>query len=337
MVMTSRRRAEERVRRQAAIERGHQPAAEQRGDDAEEGQDRHRDDQRQQPRHDQHFGGIETHGAQRVDLLAHLHRAELGGVGAAGAAGDHDRDDQHAELAQGQHAEHVDHEDAGAEFGEMEDALLRDDAADQEGDHHDDRDRLPAHLLQVMHQRGKAEMARMAEDLVAGIDDRAGHLGEALQDRPEARDRAADPLQHDHHTQRRAIDPIGLLDPADLGDQRRIGVRQPHHLRLAAGRSVAAPHALDEPGAECIKLGHPRDVDQDAAAAGRELLGLVDHLLQIGGMMRRPRATGPKRDAVRINDLLKCRSAAHAACLDPCLAVPTRHRTRTTVPAWRGL
>ena len=82
----------------------------------------------------QHLDRIETHRAQRVDLLAHLHRAEFGGVGTARAAGDHDGDEQHADLAQHQDADQIDHIIVGAEFAEMENALLRDDAADQEGD-----------------------------------------------------------------------------------------------------------------------------------------------------------------------------------------------------------
>ena len=64
---------------------------------------------------------------------------------------------QHAELAQHQHAEHVDHENVGAELTEMEDALLRDDAADQKRDQHHDRHRAPAHLLEMMDGRGQAE------------------------------------------------------------------------------------------------------------------------------------------------------------------------------------
>ena len=135
---------QESFRLDAAIEPRHQPAAIQRRHRAEEGQDRQRHHQRQHARQDQHLDRIETHGAQRVDLLAHLHRAEFGGVGAAGAARHHDRHQQHADLAQHQHAEHVDDEDVGAELAEMKDALLRDDAADQEGDQHDDRHRAPA-------------------------------------------------------------------------------------------------------------------------------------------------------------------------------------------------
>ncbi len=95
-------------------------------------QQRHRDDQRDDARQHQHLDRVEAHGAQRVDLLAHFHRAELGRVGAAGAAGDHDADDEHADFAQHQDADHVDDIDFGAESAEMENALLRDDGADQE-------------------------------------------------------------------------------------------------------------------------------------------------------------------------------------------------------------
>src|SRR4051794_40570703 len=131
-------------RAHSAVEPGHQPAAIERRHRAEEGQDRQCDDQREHARHDQHLDRVEPHGAQGVDFLAHLHRAELGRVGAAGPARDHDRDDQHAELAQHQDADHVDHIGIGAEFAEMEESLLRDDAADQEGDQQDDGHGLPA-------------------------------------------------------------------------------------------------------------------------------------------------------------------------------------------------
>ena len=148
---------QERLRIDAAIEPRHQAAAIQRRDRAEKGQDRQRDHQRQHPRQDQHLDGIETHGAQRVDLLAHLHGAEFGGVGAARAARDHDRHQQHADFAQHQHAEHIDDENVGAEFAEMKDALLGNDAADQKSDQHHDRHRAPAHLFEMMHRRGEPE------------------------------------------------------------------------------------------------------------------------------------------------------------------------------------
>ena len=154
---------QENVGIDAAIEPAHQPAAIERRHRAEEGQDRHADDQRDDARQDQHLDRVEAHGAQRVDFLAHLHRAELGGVGAARAAGHHDADDQHADLAQHQDADHVDDVDVGAEFAEMEQALLRDDAADQERDEQDDRHRAPGDIVELMHQRGETEAARMRQ------------------------------------------------------------------------------------------------------------------------------------------------------------------------------
>ena len=165
--------------------------------------------------------GIEAHGAQRVDLLAHLHRAELGGVGAARAAGDHDRDQQHADFAQHQHAEHVDDEDIGAELAEMEDALLGDDAADQEGDQHDDRHRAPAHLLEMMHGRGQAEAARMKEDPDAGAASTAPSMSIRDGDRAaDAGDAAADLIEHAGDRRRRPRRRAGAASP---GAPRRRG------------------------------------------------------------------------------------------------------------------
>ena len=102
---------------------------------------------------DEHLDGIEAHGSKRVDFLAHLHRAKLGGVGAAGAARHHDGDEQHADFARDQNADHVDDIVLGAELAEMEEALLRDDAADEEGNQQDDRRGLPADPVELMDRR----------------------------------------------------------------------------------------------------------------------------------------------------------------------------------------
>ena len=82
----------------------------------------------------EHLYRIETHRAQRIDFLAHAHRAQLRCIGAAGPAGDHDADDQHADFAQHQHADHVDDVDVRSELAEMENALLRENRADQNRD-----------------------------------------------------------------------------------------------------------------------------------------------------------------------------------------------------------
>src|SRR6185312_9653139 len=70
----------------AAIKPRYQAAPVQRCNRSQEGEHGKGDDQDDDARQDQHLDGIETHGAKRIDLLAHLHGAELGGVRAAGAA-----------------------------------------------------------------------------------------------------------------------------------------------------------------------------------------------------------------------------------------------------------
>ena len=67
----------------------------------------------------------------------------------------------------------------------MKDALLRDDAADQEGDENDDRNRAPANLFEMMNGRGQAKRPRMANDPAAGGQHRAQHADEAGQRRSE--------------------------------------------------------------------------------------------------------------------------------------------------------
>ena len=107
-----------------------------------------------------HLYRIEAHRAQRIDFLPHPHRAELRRVGAAGTAGDHDADDQHAYFAQHQHTDHVDDVDVRSKLAEMENALLRENGADQYGDQQDDRHRPPADALELVDHRREAKGRR---------------------------------------------------------------------------------------------------------------------------------------------------------------------------------
>ena len=61
-----------------------------------------------------------------------------------------------AEFAQDQDADQVDDERRRAEPNELENALLRDDAADQERDQHDDRHALIGDLLELVDDRRPA-------------------------------------------------------------------------------------------------------------------------------------------------------------------------------------
>src|SRR5450432_3230669 len=129
-----------------AVEPRDQASSVESGHRANEGENRKRQHQGYDAREDQDFNGIEAHGGQRVDFLAHFHRAEFGGVGAARPSRDHDGDNEDANLAEYEDADQVDDVGIRAEFAKMEDALLGDDGADQKGDQSDDRYGLPADL-----------------------------------------------------------------------------------------------------------------------------------------------------------------------------------------------
>ena len=60
----------------------------------------------------------------------------------------------------------------------MENALLRDDGADQEGDQHDDRYRLPADAVELVGQRRQPQRSRPAQHAQDGDAQRAQHLQE---------------------------------------------------------------------------------------------------------------------------------------------------------------
>jgi hypothetical protein len=141
---------QEYFRRNAAIEPGDETAAIKRRHGAQECQHRHCDHERDDARQDKNADGIEAHRLQRVDFLAHLHGAELGGVGAAGAACDHDADNQHADFTQHQNADHVDDVDVGAEFTKMKNALLRQDRADQKRNQKNNRHGAPADKVDLI-------------------------------------------------------------------------------------------------------------------------------------------------------------------------------------------
>jgi hypothetical protein len=83
-------------------------------------------------RQHQHLERVDPEGPDGVDLLVHLHGADLRREGAARAAGDHDRGDEHAHLAQHGDADQVDHIDLAAELAQLIDALVGDHDADQD-------------------------------------------------------------------------------------------------------------------------------------------------------------------------------------------------------------
>ena len=113
-------------------------------------------------RQNQDLYRVKTHRAQCINFLAHAHRAELGRVGAAGPAGHHDTHDQHAYFAEHQHTDHVDDIDVRPKLAEMENALLRENCADQYRDQDDNRHRSPANALELVDHRREAKRCRPA-------------------------------------------------------------------------------------------------------------------------------------------------------------------------------
>ena len=63
----------------------------------------------------------------------------------------------------------------------MEDALLRDDPADQEGDEEDDGHGPPGDAVELIDGRGEPEILRSREHADRRRSDRAKHFGESEQ------------------------------------------------------------------------------------------------------------------------------------------------------------
>src|SRR6185312_767319 len=139
------------------IDRAGHRAAQQAGHVSPERQQRHRQHQRQDARQHQPFDRVEPDRAHGVDLLVHLHGADLGGEGAARAAGDDDGGEQYAQLAEHADAYRLDREGLGAELPELLHTLIGDHHADQEAQHADDQQRLDPDLEHLLHHRPDAE------------------------------------------------------------------------------------------------------------------------------------------------------------------------------------
>ena len=232
---------------------------------------------------------------KRIDFLAHHHRAELGGVGAAGAAGDHDGDDQHADLAQDENADEVDGVHLGAEFAEVEDALLRNDGADQKGDEQDDGDGLPADAIELIDRRGEAKVARAGEHANRGNADGAEHIGEGAEVAPEARQPApqSGESRDDGVGLRRRSDRLEV-HPAHLLEQGPVVLRHADHGGGSSGAPPLPREPLQQPGAECVEFAHPAHIDGNRLGPADVGGDTVDQGFELRRMRRGPGAAGGK-------------------------------------------
>src|SRR5690606_38238930 len=133
--------------------RGHHASAK-CGKICDDGEARQADDQRNQARKDQHADRVQADYLQRIDLLAHLHRADLSGNGTAGPAGNHDRGQKHAQFPQDQDADEIDDEYVGTEIPKLIGPLLRDDGPDDARHQHHDGYGPNAHAVDLVEDRG---------------------------------------------------------------------------------------------------------------------------------------------------------------------------------------
>ncbi len=180
----------------------------------------------------------------------------LGGIGAARPARRHDGDEQDADLAQDQHRDEVDDVILGAEFAEMEEALLGDDGADEKGHHRHDRHGLNADAVEVMNDRAQPEGVGVANRVQEGERHPAEHGGEIDGVARERAERPAERFQ-------RVGEAVAARKPG-RGFARQARDRlQEAALALADARQRRLPlEARDRPGAEGVDALDAGDVER---------------------------------------------------------------------------
>ena len=139
------------------------------------------DHQRQEARHDEVLDRVDAEHLQRVELLADLARAEVGGDRGAAHAGQDDRRDERRELAdRGQHEEPAEPVDRAEQDQEV--ARLQPGRAVAHREHRD-RQRQPAepqHEQELLHELRavRVRRAQRADQRLAGQDH---HVADLLQ------------------------------------------------------------------------------------------------------------------------------------------------------------
>jgi hypothetical protein len=101
----------------------------------------------------------------------------------------------------------------------MKDPLLRDDAADQKRDQHDNRHRAPADLLEMMHGRRQAEALGVNHHPAARGEHGTEHVDQSDDGCADADHAAADLFQHSRNRHRCDVDRGRGFHPAHLVDQ----------------------------------------------------------------------------------------------------------------------
>ena len=183
----------------------------------------------------------------------------------------------------------------------MEDALLRDDAADQEGDQQDDGHGLPGHAVELIDGRGQPELARAHQHAQRRHADGAEHVGEqheVVAEREaglaDAGEEADDGVLVLRLGRCRAIDAVHLLEQA------AVVRREPEDDRLAPGRGSLAGEALEQPGAERVELAHAGHVDRHILGFGGFAGNAIDQSFKLSGVRCGPGSEGEQLETLSL-------------------------------------
>ncbi len=199
----------------------------------------------------------------------------------------------------------------------MEEPLLGQDAADQEGDQQHDRDRAPADAVHLMHHGGQAECPRMRDGAPEGGRQRADHRHHGPDVMADPADRAADDGERRGErivARRRRCGAIAL---ACLRHKAAVMLREADDRRFAPGGREPAQQALEQPGPEGVEPFHPAHIDVDAADLGVAGDHPPDQPFELARPLGRPRSGGAERQPVAIIRAFEQRPAVQSVSSHP--------------------
>ena len=181
----------------------------------------------------------------------------------------------------------------------MEDALLGEDGADQNGNQQNDRHGLPSHALEMVDHRGEAEGPRAQRHPLKRDHQRPDHLRQQDKVVADRRHGPADAFQaRDDGVRLRRLGRQFVGPGMDLFEQAAVVVAQADQSGLASLAGPGAHRAFQKPGAEGIEPVDPRHVDGDAAHGRIGAGGGVDLRLERARVLGRPRSGRGKIEAI---------------------------------------
>jgi len=211
--------------------------------------------------------------------------------------------------------QHIDHEDVSAEPAEMEDALLGDDAADQEGDQDNDRHRAPStpapgdarstsgRKLRGVGKRTCQPAAKTAPSMSTRLRSVSADPGHGATDLIQnARNR------HGRDFGSGVLPSHGALPRPESNSPPTIPQSWPRYRPWVRLRRKP----LDQPGAEGVEFGDLGDVDEDVRRPFPSAVRQSETICSSSAAKARgPGTCRAQRKAAAPSDRLQCRVAVH--------------------------